>query len=113
MGHTPGPWGLEQTTHAVSPVIMGESPFTGGPRRIARVLYEVGSEDPEVWANARRIVTAVNSFDALVAACDNAQAALQRHCDDACKDDRCDACGHGSILRQVKAAIAKAKEGSR
>lgn len=70
MSHTPTPWRLEQTAHTTAPVIVGTSPFTGGERRIARVLYEVGSEDPEVWDNARKIVAAVNSHDDLLATCE-------------------------------------------
>ncbi len=50
MKHTPGPWKLD--------LGLGAPEVVGNNRRIARVLYEGGSEDNEVDANARLIAAA-------------------------------------------------------
>lgn len=65
---TPRPW-LVKSTHAAPEII-------GSGRRIVKVLYEGGSEDREVDANAALIVCAVNNFDALLAAAKAAAAKL-------------------------------------
>ena len=70
MTHTPRPWKVKKFSNA-APVIVGEGWM--GARRIAKVLYEGGSEDPEVHANAVLIAAAPDMLEALkaiIAACD-------------------------------------------
>jgi hypothetical protein len=62
--HTPLPWQLNLGIAA--PEIMGNS------RRIAIVLYHDGSEDNEVYDNARLIVRACNSHAVLLEALESA-----------------------------------------
>lgn len=68
--HTPRPWGIDALeTAGGAPVIVAKTCWRNKPRRIAKVLYEFGSEDPEVAANAEHIVACVNSHDDLLASC--------------------------------------------
>jgi len=53
---TRGPWKIEGTPGYAAPEI------TGDGRRIAKVLYDYGSEDPEVDANARLIAAAPDLY---------------------------------------------------
>jgi hypothetical protein len=55
--HTEGPWAVKDT-HAAPEII-------GGGRRIAKILYEGGSEDRQVGANARLIAAAPDLLKAL------------------------------------------------
>ena len=56
--HTPAPWEVVKT--------IGAPEITGDNRRIARILYDPGSEDEQVHANAQFIVTACNSHHDLL-----------------------------------------------
>ena len=58
--HTPLPWKLD--------LGLGAPEIVGNSRRIARVLYDPGSEDNEVDYNARFIVRACNSHADLLEA---------------------------------------------
>lgn len=58
--HSPEPWALNPYDGG-APEIYGFS-HRGQTRAIARVLYHNGSEDPEVRANAHRIVACVNAL---------------------------------------------------
>ena len=60
--HTKGPWHIDKRIGA--PEIVGTSTEYGA-RRIARVLYDPGSEDIEVRANARLIAAAPELLEAL------------------------------------------------
>ena len=60
--HTPTPWEIKPNPYASAPEIISAN------RRIAKVLYEGGSEDREVIANAEFICRAVNNFDNLLSA---------------------------------------------
>jgi hypothetical protein len=67
--HTPEPWMICRTrTDGGAPIIVGRRGRDGMEREVAKALFHNGSEDPEVHANARRIVHAVNNFDALYGA---------------------------------------------
>ena len=60
MTHTPGPWAIDPLTErSAAPEIVGNG------RRIARVLYWMGSEDNEVKPNARLIAAAPEMLAAL------------------------------------------------
>ena len=61
--HTQTPWKLD--------LGLGAPEIVGNGRRIARVLYEGGSEDNEVEVNAQFIVRACNSHEELVDALTN------------------------------------------
>ena len=56
---TPGPWVIEQHNF-MAPEISGNG------RPVARALYDIWSEDPEVDANAALIATAPELYEALV-----------------------------------------------
>ena len=62
MTHTPGSWTLNKMRHAALE-IMGVGWM--GNRRIAKVLYCGGSEDPEVHANAVLIAAAPDMLKVL------------------------------------------------
>ena len=55
--HTPGPWFVGSTGGA--PEVLSKE------RRIAKVLYHIGSEDTEVFPNARLIATAPDMLQTL------------------------------------------------
>ena len=60
MKHTPGPWRINtRLSRNGAPVISGDG------RDIAKALYHMGSEDPEVDANARLIAAAPELLAAL------------------------------------------------
>ena len=60
MTHTPGPWRINtRLSRNGAPVISGDG------RDIAKALYHMGSEDPEVDANARLIASAPELLEAL------------------------------------------------
>jgi hypothetical protein len=84
--HTPGPWRIDPKSLHAAPIVRGSG------RVIAKVLYDMGSEDAEVMPNAHLIVAAPD----LLAACE----AVAR------------ATGLGDMTiagQKVVAAIAKAK----
>jgi len=71
MNYTKGQWYIDkELTDKGAPIIVSDTCWTGRKRQIAKVLYHIGSEDPEVQANARRICQCVNSHDALMEACE-------------------------------------------
>lgn len=53
---TPGPWVERPMRVRVAPIILANSGKPWGEREIAQVRYHLGSEDPDVDANARFIV---------------------------------------------------------
>ncbi len=61
MKHTSGPWTID-TPVIGAPIISGKGWM--GERRIAKVLYEGGLEDPEVRGNALLVVAALDSHKA-------------------------------------------------
>ncbi len=63
MKHTPGPWGINPQSIGGAPEITAPTSWIG-VRRIAKVLYEGGSEDPEVHANAQLIKAAPDLLEA-------------------------------------------------
>lgn len=110
MAHTPTPWWtLPTPTPGAAPEIMGAG-WRGG-RRIAKVLYDRGSEDPEVHDNAAFIVTACNAHDDLLAACKalplDAFPERMGDCDAADFKDHAGA--FFAAMRAARAALAKAK----
>ena len=64
MKHTPGPWHVDGRPRHEALEIHSES------RRIARSLYEGGSEDNEANANAHLIAAAPELLEALKELCD-------------------------------------------
>ena len=87
MTHTPGPWIVDGKPGYEAPEIHA------GNRRIARVLYHLGSEDREVDANARLMAAAPDLLEA-------------------CKltiDDIGEHGGPNSVYKACTAAIAKAE----
>jgi hypothetical protein len=70
MEHTPTPWRddpKQGSAIGAAPVIVGITNRMGGlqVRPVCKVLYWLGSEDPEVTANAAFIVKACNEFEAM------------------------------------------------
>lgn len=68
--YTKGEWKIDkELTAGGAPIIVSNTCWQNRKREIAKVLYAFGSEDPEVQANADRIVNCVNSHDDLLKAC--------------------------------------------
>ncbi|MBE3087783.1 MAG: hypothetical protein IMZ71_01505 [Chloroflexi bacterium] len=67
--HTPEPWiddPEKGSAYGAAPVIVANLCWRGDKKReIAKVLFDAGSEDPEVHANARRIVACVNACEGI------------------------------------------------
>ena len=64
--HTPGPWCIDDyKTAGGAPVICSNDCWRKTKRRVAKALYEFGSEDPEVAHNARLIAAAPELLEAL------------------------------------------------
>lgn len=96
--HTPGPWRHDRAlSDGGAPMITADRGWMGLPRRIAKVLYEGGSEDPEVMANARLIESATDLYAAL--------SALVEPCE--CYGREMGK--HGRLCDQARAALAKAR----
>jgi len=80
--HTPVPWGInELRTAKGAPIIMSATSWLKRPREVCKVLYDGGSEDPEVRANAALIVRAVNSHEALTTATEQVLRWIDTGCD--------------------------------
>jgi len=63
--HSGGEWSIdEEQTMGGAPIICASESYLGRSRRVAKVLFEGGSEDPEVHANARLLVIAPLLFEA-------------------------------------------------
>jgi hypothetical protein len=66
---TKGNWKIDKiATAGGAPIIVSDKCWLGGKRQIAKVLYHSGSEDPEVYPNAKFICLAANYHDRLVEA---------------------------------------------
>ena len=66
MPHTPGPWIIDKLlSDKGAPIITAKSSWLKRSRAIAKVLYEGGSEDPEVYPNALLIAAAPEILKAL------------------------------------------------
>jgi len=69
MEHTKLPWRIDRmATDGGAPIIVADECWLHRTRTIAKVLYEYGSEDPEVLSNAAFIVKACNCHDELLEA---------------------------------------------
>lgn len=91
---------------------MSETCWLGNRREVAKVLYHSGSEDPEVRANARLIVRAVNGHQALVDALKQTLDALYNETsgqDDSHWITQVKTQAH-EALRQAEEAAAKARK---
>ena len=60
MTHTPAPWKVQLQPYSSAPRIVSET------RQIAKILFDLGSEDAEVMPNARLIAAAPELLDALI-----------------------------------------------
>lgn len=102
--HTPGPWRNDPAKGSAvgaAPVIVADTCWRGTTREIAKVLFHGGSEDPEVQANARRIVACVNACEGI-----NPKAVPDLLA--ACKEVLRKNNGY-SVTEQLRTAIAKAE----
>lgn len=97
--HTPGPWRHDRAlSDGGAPMIVADQGWMGVlPRRIAKVLYEGGSEDPQVHANARLIEAAPDLYAAL--------SDLVEPCECHGREQG----RHGRLCEQARAALAKAR----
>lgn len=92
--HTPGEWYVEET--------WGELKVYAGERLICTVRDRANDGGRrEAFANARLIVAAKD----LLAACERAATEMPTCCDPDCRSVML----HGSIVRDLKAAIAEAR----
>lgn len=107
--HTPGPWQHDrERSMGGAPIIVGKRGDRNRMREVAKVLFDNGSDDPEVRANARLIAAAPDLLGALKAAGEALDAASAAICEwdqhDPSVAARCNL-----AYRQICVAIAKAE----
>jgi len=91
---TKGFWKIDKiATAGGAPIIVSDKCWLGGKRHIAKVLYHSGSEDPEVYPNAKFICLAVNYHDRLVEALKETVKQISMACETKdCRGIKCSGC---------------------
>lgn len=106
---TKGYWKIDKVaTAGGAPIIVSDKCWLGGKRKIAKVLYHYGSEDPEVSPNAKFICLAVNYHDRLVEALNAISVKIVEQCN-CCKptSTSCISCHLIGIPSSIKTLLTE------